>query len=77
MSLIATFISKININKSKGLLLSLPSIFNLKKYHSKVPVLPPIDENDIVESQSKGTGPGGQHVNKTSNRCQLKHIPTG
>lgn len=42
--------------------------------------LPPrrvIDENEITESFLKGSGPGGQKINKTSSAVQLKHGPTG
>ena len=42
--------------------------------------LPPqrkIEENEITESFLKGSGPGGQKINKTSSAVQLKHIPTG
>ncbi|CAK3803007.1 related to polypeptide chain release factors [Lecanosticta acicola] len=42
--------------------------------------LPPrivIPESDITESFLKGTGPGGQKINKTSSAVQLKHLPTG
>lgn len=42
--------------------------------------LPPrrlIDENEITESFLKGSGPGGQKINKTSSAVQLKHEPTG
>ncbi|KAL8710516.1 MAG: hypothetical protein Q9220_004949 [cf. Caloplaca sp. 1 TL-2023] len=42
--------------------------------------LPPrlvISEDDIEESFLKGSGPGGQKINKTSSAVQLKHIPTG
>ena len=42
--------------------------------------LPPrrvIDENEITESFLKGSGPGGQKINKTSSAVQLKHLPTG
>jgi protein subunit release factor B len=38
---------------------------------------PPIDEKDIEEKAIKGSGPGGQAINKTHNCCQIKHIPTG
>ena len=43
----------------------------------KEPIYPPLNENDVREEFIKGSGPGGQSVNKTVNRCQLKHIPTG
>jgi protein subunit release factor A len=39
--------------------------------------LPPIDEKDLEEKAIKGSGPGGQAINKTHNCCQIKHIPTG
>ncbi|KAK8169656.1 RF-1 domain-containing protein [Phyllosticta citrichinensis] len=42
--------------------------------------LPPriqINEDDITESFLKGSGPGGQKINKTSSAVQLKHLPTG
>ena len=36
-----------------------------------------IPESDIEESFLKGTGPGGQKINKTNSAVQLKHIPSG
>lgn len=36
-----------------------------------------IPESDLVESFLKGSGPGGQKINKTSSAVQLKHIPSG
>lgn len=36
-----------------------------------------IPESEIIENFLKGTGPGGQKINKTSSAVQLKHIPTG
>lgn len=36
-----------------------------------------IREQDIVESFIRSSGPGGQHVNKTSTCVYLKHLPTG
>lgn len=38
--------------------------------------LPVIKENEITESFVRGTGPGGQKINKTSNRVVLIHQPT-
>lgn len=43
---------------------------------SKHRELPEIDENDVTETFIRGTGPGGQKVNKTSNRVFLVHEPT-
>ena len=46
--------------------------------HAKpLPPRPTIDESTITEAFLKGTGPGGQKINKTSSAVQLKHLPTG
>ncbi|KAK7741050.1 hypothetical protein SLS53_005115 [Cytospora paraplurivora] len=37
----------------------------------------PPPEEDITEAYLKGSGPGGQKINKTNSAVQLKHIPTG
>lgn len=42
--------------------------------YSRVPTL---DENDLEEQMVRGSGPGGQAVNKTNNCVVLKHKPTG
>lgn len=50
----------------------------LPRLHEKP--LPPrrvVSEDEITESFLKGTGPGGQKINKTSSAVQLKHLPTG
>ncbi len=36
-----------------------------------------IRENEIEEQVYRASGPGGQHVNKTSSAVRLRHIPTG
>jgi peptide chain release factor 2 len=36
-----------------------------------------IRDEDIEEKAIRSSGPGGQHVNKTSSAIQLRHIPTG
>jgi protein subunit release factor B len=36
-----------------------------------------IKERDLTEKFIRSSGKGGQHVNKTSTRVYLKHIPTG
>ena len=36
-----------------------------------------IREQDLAESFVRGSGRGGQKVNKTNNCVYLKHIPTG
>ncbi|KAI0373301.1 hypothetical protein BV20DRAFT_989966 [Pilatotrama ljubarskyi] len=48
----------------------------LKKAH-KERVVPELKEEDIEESFVRGSGPGGQSVNKTENNVQLLHKPTG
>ncbi|QUC18487.1 uncharacterized protein UV8b_02728 [Ustilaginoidea virens] len=37
----------------------------------------PPPESEIEESFIKGSGPGGQKINKTDSAVQLKHVPTG
>ncbi|KZT44209.1 RF-1-domain-containing protein [Sistotremastrum suecicum HHB10207 ss-3] len=48
----------------------------LKRAHQsrQVPIL---KEEDLEESFVRGSGPGGQSVNKTQNNVQLLHKPTG
>jgi peptide chain release factor 2 len=36
-----------------------------------------LNDADIEMEFTKSSGPGGQHVNKTSSAVRLKHIPTG
>lgn len=36
-----------------------------------------IKEADLEESFTKGSGSGGQKLNKTANTVLLKHLPTG
>jgi protein subunit release factor B len=36
-----------------------------------------VEEADIVEKFIRGSGSGGQKVNKTSSAVQLRHIPSG
>jgi protein subunit release factor B len=36
-----------------------------------------IDEKDLTESFVRGSGPGGQKINKTKNNVLLVHTPTG
>lgn len=38
--------------------------------------LPELDEDDLEETFVRGSGPGGQKINKTSNRVVLVHKPT-
>lgn len=36
-----------------------------------------VREEDLVEKFVRSSGPGGQHVNKTSTAVYLKHVPSG
>ncbi len=44
---------------------------------NKLPPRPKIKEEEITEVFIKGGGNGGQKINKTNSKVQLKHIPTG
>ncbi|KAK4460862.1 RF-1 domain-containing protein [Cladorrhinum samala] len=45
---------------------------------TQLPARPkPPPDSEIEESFLKGSGPGGQKINKTNSAVQLKHIPTG
>ncbi|XP_045109133.1 mitochondrial translation release factor in rescue-like, partial [Portunus trituberculatus] len=50
------------------------SAFVQKVDKSRVPTL---KEEELEENFVKGSGPGGQKVNKTACVCVLRHIPTG
>ena len=51
-----------------GVTVSATAVFNRP--------LPEIREEDLTETFIRGTGPGGQKINKTSNRVLLVHMPT-
>ncbi|GAB1315018.1 hypothetical protein MFIFM68171_05228 [Madurella fahalii] len=51
---------------------------SLAQNRQQMPPRPkPPPEDEIEESFLKGSGPGGQKINKTNSAVQLKHIPTG
>ncbi|OTB16812.1 hypothetical protein K445DRAFT_316291 [Daldinia sp. EC12] len=60
---------------------SRPSSFSASPPLFKNTNLPPRPkpppEEEIEESFLKGSGPGGQKINKTNSAVQLKHLPTG
>ncbi|KAI6830998.1 hypothetical protein KC340_g10178 [Hortaea werneckii] len=50
---------------------------NSRQYDKALPPRPKILDAEIEEKFLKGTGPGGQKINKTSCAVQLRHLPTG
>ncbi|KAF5631205.1 polypeptide chain release factor [Fusarium sp. NRRL 52700] len=64
---------------------STPAALPIRSFHNTciflakaLPPRPkPPPESEIEESYVKGSGPGGQKINKTNSAVQLKHIPTG
>ncbi|KAF5547298.1 polypeptide chain release factor [Fusarium mexicanum] len=64
---------------------STPPALPIRTFHNTsiflVKALPPRPkpppESEIEESYVKGSGPGGQKINKTNSAVQLKHVPTG
>ncbi|KAL1960041.1 hypothetical protein VTO42DRAFT_213 [Malbranchea cinnamomea] len=43
----------------------------------QMPPRPKLDPSEVEKTYLKGSGPGGQAINKTNSAVQLKHIPTG
>ncbi|KAM0754304.1 hypothetical protein T439DRAFT_354020 [Meredithblackwellia eburnea MCA 4105] len=39
--------------------------------------LPPLVDEEVEETWVRGSGPGGQSINKTNISCSLRHLPTG
>ncbi|KAI4282160.1 MAG: hypothetical protein L6R38_003140 [Xanthoria sp. 2 TBL-2021] len=54
-----------------------PGSIGVRRLAAQLPPRIVISEDDIQESFLKGSGPGGQKINKTSSAVQLKHLPTG
>jgi peptide chain release factor len=51
----------------------MPFIAN--SFCTKRPIV--VEEKDLVESFVRGSGPGGQKINKSKNSVQLVHVPSG
>ncbi|GLA67485.1 hypothetical protein AtubIFM56815_010916 [Aspergillus tubingensis] len=59
---------------------TLPRFFTLSALSLADKALPPrlkIKDADVTISYLKGTGPGGQKINKTNSAVQIIHKPTG
>ncbi|KAG2061683.1 hypothetical protein BDR06DRAFT_1001951 [Suillus hirtellus] len=56
---------------------NLPRTFSALRRAHKDREIPELREEDIEESFVRGSGPGGQSINKTQNNVQLLHKPTG
>ncbi|KAJ6496527.1 RF-1 domain-containing protein [Mycena vitilis] len=54
-----------------------PLFYSALKIAHKNRVVPELREQDLEEAFVRGSGPGGQSVNKTENNVQLLHRPTG
>lgn len=54
----------------------LANQFSSSKSHIDRSLVPKLDEKDLEEQFVRGSGPGGQVVNKTSNCVLLRHKPT-
>ncbi|KAL1138126.1 hypothetical protein AAG570_009818 [Ranatra chinensis] len=56
-------------------------VTDICRQSSKVPIdysrVPVLREEDLEEKFVRGSGPGGQAVNKNNNCVSLKHLPTG
>lgn len=59
--------------------LSAAVTFGTSSYASKkaMPPRPTLPNSDLHHVYLKGSGPGGQKINKTNSACQLTHVPTG
>ncbi|KIJ68944.1 hypothetical protein HYDPIDRAFT_105481 [Hydnomerulius pinastri MD-312] len=56
---------------------AVPRNFSALKRAHKQRQVPELREEDLEESFVRGSGPGGQSINKTENNVQLLHKPTG
>lgn len=52
------------------------NFIRLKHQHLDYSRYPKLNEDELEEHLTRGSGPGGQAVNKTSNCVLLRHIPT-
>ena len=60
-----------------GVVKAVPRYYSQLKTAHKERQVPVLREEDIEEHFVRGSGPGGQSINKTENNVQLLHKPTG
>lgn len=60
-----------------GVRFSAVHALSKRSYAQKIRPLPQIDESEIEETFVRGSGPGGQSINKTNISVSLFHKPTG
>ncbi|KAJ8675475.1 hypothetical protein QAD02_011261 [Eretmocerus hayati] len=63
--------------ESKCVSTSATQFISVKKKHLDFSKVPKVDENDLEIQYVRGSGPGGQATNKTSNCVVMKHLPSG
>ncbi|KAJ9647505.1 hypothetical protein H2204_000134 [Knufia peltigerae] len=51
--------------------------FLKKKHQPALPPRPSLPDDELKHTFVKGTGPGGQKINKTNSAAQVTHLPTG
>lgn len=59
---------------------SVPKLFFSRALATKPPLGRKkivLNDEDLIETFVKGSGPGGQCINKRSSCVDLRHIPTG
>ncbi|KAJ5757430.1 uncharacterized protein N7511_006124 [Penicillium nucicola] len=67
------------LRRSAGQLVTQSRLFS-QTPTTPAKALPPrlkINDADLTISYLKGTGPGGQKINKTNSACQISHKPSG
>uniref|UniRef100_T1JD56 Prokaryotic-type class I peptide chain release factors domain-containing protein n=1 Tax=Strigamia maritima TaxID=126957 RepID=T1JD56_STRMM len=69
----------VKIPRLKSLFPSMPVLINTIRSKQTIDYskVPKINDDELEEQFVRGSGPGGQAVNKTSSCILLKHLPTG
>ncbi|KAI0003340.1 RF-1 domain-containing protein [Russula compacta] len=67
----------LDLRSDSGSVPAVPRFYSQMKRAHKERAIPVLNEHDLEESFVRGSGPGGQSINKTQNNVQLLHKPTG